>query len=42
MSADRHDRNRRKWPSNATIIAIATLITAIAALVGALNGGGPS
>jgi hypothetical protein len=38
---DRTDKKRR-WPSNATLIAIATLLTAIASLVAAFSGDGPS
>lgn len=40
--ADDDDRPKRRWPSNATIIALATLVTAIATLIAAVNGGGPT
>ncbi|MEV0900887.1 hypothetical protein [Actinoplanes sp. NPDC049802] len=42
MSEDQPEKKKRWGPSNTTIIAIATLVTAIATLIGALNGSGPA
>jgi hypothetical protein len=42
MQDDRQPMKRWRRPSNATLSALAMLITAVASLVGALNGCSPT